>query len=146
VVNGKASYAEQFEGMYVMMRGVAGAAFLALFFYGGWLSVGITAVDVIRPLPAAVFVMLGLAGAFVLADFVWTAPPKPDAPKRWIRTNWGGVALGVLCTAALVAGGYAALQWRLATSSRTVLIAITIGVAFLASRSYRSYHEARCID
>lgn len=36
VQKGAASYAEQFEGMYALMRGVAAASFLAGAFYFGW--------------------------------------------------------------------------------------------------------------
>ena len=41
VLAGKGAYAEQFEGMYTMMRGIAGAGLLSVYYLFGWLVGGI---------------------------------------------------------------------------------------------------------
>lgn len=72
VVEGKGAYAEQFEGLYTMMRGVCGASVIAAYYLLGWLAGALptqTAVEVVGTdgIPTAAT----FAGLFVVALDYW---------------------------------------------------------------------------
>ena len=89
VLAGKGAYAEQFEGMYTMMRGIAGASLLSTYYLLGWL-VGGTRLDHSQSpgLSAEVPLIFACAGlVFAGVDFWLTRSWKTLAKWRSVTTT-----------------------------------------------------------
>jgi len=136
IQKGVASYAEQFEGMYALMRGVTTATIFGVSYYIGLLirsQVGFMDTTIKAWfLPAAVidmFVILILA----ISSLNLKAPGRKQLVQRWLF--WLITAL-LFLLAVLVAPDKA--HW---VNSPSTLFYICFTLAFVSLRSYGAYHE-----
>jgi hypothetical protein len=154
VVNGKGLYAEQFEGMYSMMRGTSCAAFLAAINYFGWFSarwdnVVTEPAGSWRPPTWLISLLLG----FVILDFflngmsarsgkvqAGTQGVAVSRNRFWsLIKNWHLIVFGCLIGAAWYAGKVAGEVHWLLGSQRSMLAMFGAILLFAASRFYKSY-------
>ena len=88
VRNEAAAYAEQSQGMYALMQGLAAAATVAIFYLAGWLAAAC-----VRPEPKVLRVLVVLA---VVALVVTAALPKTGRYALWLTAIASGF-VGFLC-------------------------------------------------
>jgi hypothetical protein len=132
----KFSYAEQFNGMYVLMRGLVAAFLVAAFFYVGW-TVGWTAKYFADP-SYVVVTILGLdvfAGTLMAVIMRWLLAPPGEWPKSEALWIWG-VAGAVSITGSILAIRTADFEtWKTPCS----LLAGGVALCFLAFLSRKSH-------
>lgn len=123
-----AAYAEQFESMYSLTRGLAAALALATVYYGGWALCGLVTQ---RSLFAALIaIVLGLLLSINTSAFLLLQ-------KRSRSAEWVG-ALGLLLAAWGM--GYGLGHHYQVSSQRAVALVLCAAAALLAClRSYRAY-------
>lgn len=132
IQKGVASYAEQFEGMYALMRGLCAASILGVAYYFGLLAR--SAAELFTPANQVWFWYAGLVATPILAVAVLiaevTTPRQDDGTVFWFVS-----ALTCLF------GGFVAPQkvgWH--DSSTTLLVASFV-LLFISLRTYRAYQE-----
>ena len=132
----KFSYAEQFNGMYVLMRGLVAAFLVAASFYVGW-TVGWTVKQVADPsyLVVIIVVLDVLAGTLMALVMRWLLAPPGEWPKAEAMWIW------VVAGAVSVAGSILATRtadfetWKIPCS----LLAAGVALCFLAFLSRKSH-------
>jgi hypothetical protein len=86
LTSGAPSYAEQFQGLYAFMRGLAAVCVLTASYYIGWIFSGV--------LPIAGSTMASLLGVVWLAAMIAADNEKVIALILLLAALWAGVALG----------------------------------------------------
>lgn len=132
IQKGIASYAEQFEGMYALMRGLCAASILGVAYYLGLLTR--SSAELFTPATQIWFRYAGLVAAPILAVAVLiaevTTPREDDGTVFWF-----GSALTYLF------GGFVASQkvgWH---DSPTTLLVVSLVLLFVSLRTYSAYHD-----
>jgi hypothetical protein len=166
VIEGKGTYAEQFQGMYAMMRGISGASVLAAYYLLGWLI----SIDIRLGVPGPVLdlpMVLALAGLGVAAlDLCLNRPKKsailpssgetaiPTNPKtpvqrtgkkmdrllKWARKHWPVAFFWLLVGAATSAGVLAGVDKPL-SGQASMVAGLAAGVVFLSFRCYTTFQH-----
>lgn len=136
-----ASYAEQFEGMYALMRGLTIAFFLACIYLAGW-SASLFKREWLRP-TAVVTALAALAFA-VIAGVAIARSGRPTTP------NLDRASIGAL-SIALLAAGYRFGFERLTSPRHSVVLflasiaALFACIRFLAAYRYFAQEFAKAV-
>ena len=137
VLEDKGAYAEQFEGMYSMMRGISGASLIGAYYLLGWLFAGVQhQVELREDWTYGLRMLVAVAGLVVATVDFWLSRSSPpnSAKKHWSKI--------VLCLSALGMGyaGFLMGQRHLSVATRpTLLTALIAAMIFLTGRCYVSY-------
>jgi hypothetical protein len=117
--SGAPSYAEQFQGLYALMRGVAGVCFLIAAYDSGWALSAVFPNALISITPAVLVILLASMIAFNHEKWIGFA--------LVVAAAWIGVALGK---------AHAVPQ-----STREFLVVIAFGTAFVERRAIAAYRR-----
>lgn len=132
IVNQKRSYAEQFQGLYAMMRGLVGAFGLGAVYAAGW-AVAYWKVACLG-IVAYALVGIGLLVVLVMSIARMEKPPRARTPFDR-RTLWG---IGALL---LGAGYYAGYDVEVTAAAARLLVLSGLIYASAALRFYVSYRS-----
>lgn len=135
LIKGKsASYAEQFEGMYALMRGLSAAAFLGAVYHLGWMSAGLVPKGFERWswLP----VMAGLALA-VAASLIALLSLEPTAFLTKFKKPWW--AAGFLLLAIFGLGNWLASASAMTLRQRGTYLLIAGACVLISLRCLGAY-------
>jgi len=163
VLLGRGAYAEQFQGMYSMMRGISVASLVAAYYLLGWLfSSAILEFREQHGWASGFPVTLGLGGLFsvhfawVLVLFAgldfWANRPAKAASERvrlkatgfWarlrerVRVHWPTAALWFWVIVAGWVGFLLGESYPALTSRPGLIVALAAGAVFVAGRCYAS--------
>lgn len=125
-----ASYGEQFEGMYSLMRGLTLAFLLGASHIAGWCSVFITRV---RP-----WVLPSLLGALCIAIAIefWQSPPPAKPARGKAIASLVAVVLALLC------GGYGLAEGQvISVKLRYLLVGVVLIAGLLSRKCYHAYRS-----
>jgi hypothetical protein len=124
------SYAEQFEGMYSLMRGLTAGAVLGAAFAVGWAVGGITVIGAAAPVASVV------AHVMLTVVAVWTATFWEPFLERPPATYW--LAAGIVMTVGTYLGARFA-PGIVSAERATVLIGLTALLIFAANQFHAAY-------
>jgi hypothetical protein len=125
---GVASYAEQFEGMYTMMRGLAAVSVVAAFYYAGWAMADSVATP--RLVDAAPYAAL-LALLWIAAVTLFDWPKVMLSSSLWFVAVLSfpvGLYLGAVVATATLSSDAISLLWVL-----------SLAAVYFATRFYQGY-------
>jgi hypothetical protein len=130
------SYAEQFQGLYAMMRGLAAVSFLAFWFYLGW---------AFGPWPIRIFisveVWLLVALLLLLTMAAVRFGPKLGTAAKNLRIQPERWIVGCLFAICFFSGVILARKWPPSEDVRRLLVLCSVILAFLSLRFFGSYQE-----
>jgi hypothetical protein len=123
IAAGTASYVEQFEGMYVMMRGISAASAIGFAYALGWLCSGSFATGAIRVALVLLFIASGVLWGFI----------------DWKHRAWRLTFTVTLMATVACAGIVAATGAPDRSLPLFAVAALSLTFAILAHSSYRSF-------
>lgn len=135
---GRVSYAEQFQGMYGLMRGLAANSFLASAYFLGW-AVG-AGFD--RGIRKAFVMTLGAIIAVAFVAICLKVESLSDAQKT--NSAWAGSRYWVLVGLVFIVGVALAMEIRLKmpadiAAAFLMLSLVAIGIGLICVGTYRSF-------
>ncbi len=135
---GRASYAEQFQGLYALMRGVSGACFLAAASFFGWVTGSLLPQSF--SVACIVFILLLLAVVFALVCLkVEIGGEMKKAKSNWPRYRY--VTLGAVL---LVGGATVAFRDQAKIPEGVwlpllLIVFLLVGVGIVCIGTYKSF-------
>jgi hypothetical protein len=158
VLQGRGAYAEQFQGMYSMMRGVSGASLVAAYYVFGWfVSIVIAQLQRNQGLGGGFSITAAWVGLVLAGLDFWLNPPgksagaKPQAatagsdkrgpttPLQWAHSWWPAVVFWLLVGSAFYAGLLLGEKNPSLNTRPGLIIALAAGAVLLAGRCHASY-------
>lgn len=130
-----ASYAEQFEGLYAMMRGLALAFLFGLIYNAGWYSSGLLHKEIESRLWVALLVGLGVA---ILASLLSRSKRQLVQKLRLKNAVW---VVASLCLALFALGDQLGQEKAINDEQRNLLLLIVLGSLFSLLRCYGAFRE-----
>jgi len=133
-------YAEQFEGLYALMRGLTAAFAVAVVYYLGWAYSDLMQLGVSSKQWSGLVVLLGIfisLVALVISDRLKSFTFKWLEKRSKLVLKW--VIIGSLLLAAFAAGYYLGLSTIELSEHRGQLIAASVFSFFAAERCYAGY-------
>jgi chromate transport protein ChrA len=142
------AYAEQFEGLHALMRGLTAAFAIAVVYYLGWAYSGLLQpIKTFRFVPRA-FGSFSSSGLVILAGIIIAIASfliadrfkdfKDEKSRRIVKTSKSALRLSLLI-AAFAAGYYLGLSSARLSEHRSQLIAAAVLSFFAAERCYAGY-------
>ena len=125
-------YAEQFQGLYTMMRGNMVAALIAAYYVAGWA----VSLPMIWPLGAA---LAGLGALAALVDIAGRPAQGSDMFSGVEERTHARRVLNALCVLAFGAGMLLASSASIGTGTRMTFVAICMLLTAITYQSERSY-------
>lgn len=135
-----ASYAEQFEGLYAMMRGLAVAFLLGSVYNAGWYSIGLLHAVIQQRLW---YVLLGGFTVAILASLFSISRLSRSQNRliRWMK-RWNGAWVVVpLCLSLFAVGNHLGQGKVISDDQRNLLLVIILGSLFSLFRCYGAFKE-----
>lgn len=132
----RVGYAEQFEGLYTMMRGIMAASTIGAVYLFGWIAHVPVSVPVVAAALVLVVVVWFTAMGLRLDDAGLSSPDRRT--QEAIRAR---VVIACILAVAGFGGWLLAEFWPPNGNARIILLAAVIGASALAIQSAGSYHH-----